>query len=122
MEIKIVGEKGDTVAPGELGEIAIKGPNVMKGYFNPPEETAEVIRDDRFLTRDIGKMDKDGYVYLVDWPKDVVNISGYKVWPREVEEFLSKHDGVIEAAVIGIPNPISGEAVKAFVVLRKARN
>ena len=72
-----------------------------------------------FLTRDIGQMDKDGYVYLVDRPKDIVNISGYKVWPREVEKLLSKHDGVIEAAVIGIPNPIFGETVKAFVVLRR---
>jgi long-chain acyl-CoA synthetase len=119
VEIKIVDEKGDPLAPGDLGQIAIKGPNVMKGYFNRPEETAEVIRDGWFLTGDIGKMDKDGYVYLVDRAKDMVNISGFKVWPREVEEALSKHDAVIEAAVIGIPDPLSGEAVKAFVVQKK---
>jgi long-chain acyl-CoA synthetase len=119
VKIRVVGESGETLAPGELGEIAIKGPNVMKGYFNRPEETAEVIRDGWFLTGDIGKMDKDGYVYLVDRAKDMVNISGFKVWPREVEEVLSKHDGIMEAAVIGIPDPISGEAVKAFVVLKK---
>ncbi len=119
VEIKIVDEKGHTLPAGELGEIAIKGPNVMKGYFNRPEETAEVIRDGWFLSGDIGKMDEDGYVYLVDRAKDMVNISGFKVWPREVEEVLSKHDAVTEAAVIGIPDPISGEAVKAFVVLKE---
>jgi long-chain acyl-CoA synthetase len=119
VEIKVVDEKGDTLPAGQLGEIAIKGPNVMKGYFNRPEETAEVIREGWFLSGDIGKLDEDGYVYLVDRAKDMVNISGFKVWPREVEEVLSKHNAVIEAAVIGIPDPISGEAVKAFVVLKK---
>jgi long-chain acyl-CoA synthetase len=119
VEIKIVDEKGETLARGELGEIAIKGPNVMKEYFNRPDETAEVIRDGWFLTGDIGKLDKDGYLYLVDRAKDMVNVSGFKVWPREVEELLSTHNGVMEAAVIGVPDPLSGEAVKAFVVLKK---
>ena len=119
VEIKVVDEKRETLPAGELGEIAIKGPNVMKGYFNRPEETAEAILDGWFLTGDIGKMDKDGYVYLVDRAKDMVNISGFKVWPREVEEVLSKHEGIVEAAVIGIPDPLAGEAVKAFVVLNK---
>jgi long-chain acyl-CoA synthetase len=119
VEIKILGENGDALPPGELGEIAIKGPNVMKGYFNRLEETAEVIRDGWFLTGDIGKMDKDGYVYLVDRSKDMINVSGFKVWPREVEEVLSKHDAVIEAAVIGVPDSLAGEAVKAFIVLKK---
>jgi long-chain acyl-CoA synthetase len=106
VEIKVMGEEGETLPPGELGEIAIRGPNVMKGYFNRPEETAEVVRDGWFLTGDIGKMDRDGYVYLVDRSKDMINVSGFKVWPREVEEVLSKHDDVIEAAVIGIPDPL----------------
>ncbi|MGH7926293.1 MAG: long-chain-fatty-acid--CoA ligase [Candidatus Binatia bacterium] len=119
VKIKVVNEKGETLPAGELGEIAIKGPNVMKGYFNRPEETAEVIRDGWFLSGDIGKMDKDGYVFLVDRAKDMVNISGFKVWPREVEEVLSRHDGILEVAIIGIPDPLSGEAVKAFVVLKK---
>jgi long-chain acyl-CoA synthetase len=119
VEIKVVGEKGETLPAGQLGEIAIKGPNVMKGYFNRPEETAEVIRDGWFLSGDIGKMDRDGYVYLVDRAKDMVNISGFKVWPREVEEVLSRHDAVLETAIIGIPDPVSGEAVKAFVVPKK---
>jgi long-chain acyl-CoA synthetase len=119
VEIKVVDEKGDILPAGQLGEIAIKGPNVMKGYFNRPEETAEVIREGWFLSGDIGKLDEEGFVYVVDRAKDMVNISGFKVWPREVEEVLSKHNAVIEAAVIGIPDPISGEAVKAFVVLKK---
>jgi long-chain acyl-CoA synthetase len=119
VEIKVIGEKGETLPAGQLGEIAIKGPNVMKGYFNRPEETAEVIHDGWFLSGDIGKMDRDGYVYLVDRAKDMVNISGFKVWPREVEEVLSRHDAVLETAIIGIPEPMSGEAVKAFVVIKK---
>jgi long-chain acyl-CoA synthetase len=117
--IKVVNEKGETVAPGELGEIAIKGANVMKGYFNRPRETAQVIRDGWFLTGDIGRMDADGYLYLVDRAKDIINVSGFKVWPREVEAALSKHLDLAEAAVIGVPDPVSGEAVKAFVVLKK---
>ena len=117
--IKVVNEKGETVAPGELGEIAIKGANVMKGYFNRPRETAQVIRDGWFLTGDIGRMDADGYLYLVDRAKDMINVSGFKVWPRDVEEALSKHLDLAEAAVIGVPDPVSGEAVKAFVVLKK---
>jgi long-chain acyl-CoA synthetase len=119
VKIEVVNEKGETVAAGELGEIAIKGANVMKGYFNRPEENAQVIRDGWFLTGDIGKVDAEGYLYLVDRAKDMINVSGFKVWPREVEEVLSKHRGITEAAVIGVPDPVSGEAVKAFVVLEK---
>jgi long-chain acyl-CoA synthetase len=120
VEVKIVDENGGRLPPGEIGEIAIKGPNVMKGYFNRPDETTQVIRDGWFMTGDIGKMDADGYLYLVDRAKDMVNVSGFKVWPREVEEVLAKHDELAEAAVIGIPDPISGEAVKAFAVKKPA--
>jgi long-chain acyl-CoA synthetase len=119
VEIRVVDENGATLPPGELGEIAIKGPNVMKGYFNRPAETAEAIRDGWFLSGDIGSMDAEGYVYLVDRAKDMVNISGFKVWPREVEELLSTHDAVAEAAVIGVPDALCGEAVKAFIVLKR---
>jgi long-chain acyl-CoA synthetase len=119
VQIKIVNENGESLPPGELGEIAIKGPNVMKGYFNRPEETARAIRDGWFLTGDIGRMDESGYLFLVDRVKDMVNVSGYKVWPREVEEVLSKHSGLNESAVIGVPDPVSGEAVKAFVVVKE---
>lgn len=119
VEIKIIDENGAKLSPGELGEVAIKGPNVMKGYFNRPKDTEQALRDGWFLTGDIGKLDEAGFLYLVDRAKDMVNVSGFKVWPREVEEVLSKLDGLSEAAVIGIPDPISGEAVKAFAVIKE---
>lgn len=117
--IKIVNERRERVAPGELGEIAIKGANVMKGYFNRPKETAQALRDGWFSSGDIGRMDDQGYIYLVDRAKDMINVSGFKVWPREVEEVLAQHSGVAEAAVVGVADPLSGEAVKAFVVPTK---
>ena len=119
VEMKIVDAQGHDLPPGELGEIAIKGPNIMQGYFRRPEETAEVMRDGWFLTGDIGQMDVDGYFYLVDRAKDMINVSGFKVWPSEVEELFMKHPDVSEAAVIGIPDPDSGEAVKTFAVLKE---
>jgi long-chain acyl-CoA synthetase len=118
VEMKIVDAQGRDLPPEEVGEIAIKGPNVMQGYFRRPQESAEVMRDGWFLTGDIGQSDSDGYFYLVDRAKDMINISGFKVWPREVEELCAKHPAVSEAAVIGIPDPDSGEAVKAFSVLK----
>lgn len=90
----------------------------MQGYFRRAAETAEVMRKGWFLTGDIGKMDDDGYFYLVDRSKDMINVSGFKVWPREVEEVLLQHPNIAEVAVVGIPDPDSGEAVKAFVVLK----
>ena len=118
VEMKIVDEKGNELKPGEVGEIAIKGPNVMQGYYRRPEETAQAIRDGWFLTGDIGKMDEDGYFYLVDRAKDMINLAGFKVWPREVEEILIQHPSISEVAVVGIPDADTGEAVKAFVVLK----
>jgi long-chain acyl-CoA synthetase len=117
--MKIVDPEGNDLPPGEVGEIAIKGPNVMMGYYRRPEETAEAVRDGWFFTGDIGRMDEDGYFYLVDRAKDMINVSGFKVWPREVEELLMKHPALLEAAVIGVPDSVSGEAVKAFVVVRR---
>ena len=90
----------------------------MVGYFRRPQETAEVMRDGWFLTGDIGKMDGDGYFYLLDRAKDMINVSGFKVWPREVEEVLLQHPSLAESGVVGIADPVSGEAVKAFVVLK----
>jgi long-chain acyl-CoA synthetase len=119
VEMKIVDPEDRTLPAGEIGEIAIKGPNVMLGYFRRPKETAQAIRDGWFLTGDIGKTDADGYFYLVDRAKDMINVSGFKVWPREVEEVLFQHPGVSEVAVIGIEDADSGEAVKAFVVLQQ---
>lgn len=119
IEMKIADEKGNDLPPGELGEIAIKGPNVMKGYYGRSEETARVVRDGWFFTGDVGTRDEKGYFYLVDRAKDMVNVSGFKVWPREVEEILLQHPMISEAAVIGAPHPDSGETVKAFVVLKE---
>jgi long-chain acyl-CoA synthetase len=117
VEMKIVDPAGQEVADGELGEILIKGPNVMKGYFGNAAATAEAVRDGWLHSGDIGYRDADGYYFLVDRVKDMINISGFKVFPREVEEVLFRHAAVKEAAVIGMPDPVRGEAVKAFVVL-----
>jgi len=103
---------------GAMGELAIKGPQVMRGYWNNEKETAMVLRDGWLLTGDIAKMDDDGYFYIVDRKKDMVNVGGMKVYPREVEELLFEHPGVKEAAIIGVPDGFSGEVVKAFVVPR----
>jgi long-chain acyl-CoA synthetase len=105
---------------GEVGELAVKGPQVMKGYHNKPEETAAVLTSDGWLlTGDIAKMDEKGWTYIVDRKKDLINASGYKVWPNDVEEVLFEHPKVREAAVIGIPDETRGETVKAFIVLEE---
>ena len=117
VEMRIVDGEGHEVADGELGEILIKGPNVMKGYFGNAAATAEAIRDGWLHSGDIGYRDRDGYYFLVDRLKDMINMSGFKVFPREVEEVLFRHAAVKEAAVVGTPDALRGEAVKAFVVL-----
>jgi len=106
------------MSQGESGELAIRGPQVMKGYWNKPEETAAVVRDGWLLTGDIARMDTDGYFSLVDRKKDLILCSGYNVYPREVEEVLFMHPAVAQAAAIGVPDPYRGETVKAFVVLK----
>jgi len=119
VEMKIVDEAGYQVADGELGEILIKGPNVMKGYYGNPAATAEAIRAGWLHSGDIGYRDQDGYYFIVDRVKDMINVAGFKVFPREVEEVLFRHPAVKEAAVVGVPDPVRGEAVKAFVVLNQ---
>jgi len=121
VQVQIVNSEGQPLPPGEVGEIAIKGPNVMQGYFRQPRASAEVIRDGWFHTGDIGKVDEDGYFYLVDRVKDMINVSGFKVWPREVEDVLLQHPSLAEIAVVGVPDPASGEAVKAFGVLKNGQ-
>lgn len=124
-EAKIVdAETGTKDLPvGETGELAIRGPQVMKGYWKSPEETKNVFRDEWLLTGDIARRDGDGYFYIVDRKKDMIDASGFKVWPREVEEILFTHPDIKEAAVIGVPDQYRGENVKAFVVLKdKNRN
>ena len=101
---------------GESGELVIKGPQVMKGYWNMPEETEETLRDGWLHTGDVACMDEDGYFYIVDRKKDMISASGYNVYPREIEEVLYEHEGVAEAVAIGVADDYRGETVKAFVV------
>jgi long-chain acyl-CoA synthetase len=117
-DIAIMDDDGNPLPLGETGEIAAKGPQIMKGYWEKPDETAATMSGDYFLTGDIGYMDPDGYIRIVDRKKDMVVVSGFNVYPNEVEDVLAAHPAVIEAAVIGVPDDASGEAVKAFVVLK----
>jgi len=113
-------EMGDReLAPGEAGELVIRGPQVMIGYWKKPDENKMALRESWFYTGDIATTDQDGYFRIVDRKKDMINVSGLKVWPREVEEVLYEHPAIREAAVIGVPDPRSGEAVKAYVVLKQ---
>jgi long-chain acyl-CoA synthetase len=112
-------DDGVTVLPtGEIGELVIKGPQVMKGYHNMPTETENTLRDGWLYTGDIARMDEDGYFYIVDRKKELIKPGGYQVWPREVEEVIMKHPKVLEVGVAGIPDPYRGETVKAWVVLK----
>lgn len=112
-------ETGERVPEGEIGEICVKGPQVMKGYWNRPEETAQTLRDGWLLTGDLGYMDEDGYFYVVDRKKDMIIAGGYNIYPREVEEVLYEHPDVVEVVAAGVPDPYRGETVKAYVVLKE---
>ncbi|GAB4261458.1 MAG: long-chain fatty acid--CoA ligase [Deferrisomatales bacterium] len=119
VEVRIADPEGNEVPRGELGEIWIKGPNVMKEYYRKPEATAEAIVDGWLRSGDIGYMDEEGYVFIVDRVKDMINSAGLKVWPREVEEVLYTHPNVRECAVIGVPHEVFGETVKAVIALKE---
>jgi len=110
---------GEELPTGQIGELAVKGPQVMVGYWNRPEDTAAVLKDGWLLTGDMGYMDEDGYFYIVDRKKDMIIAGGFNIYPREVEEVLFEHPAIQEAAVIGVPDPYRGETVKAFVVLKQ---
>lgn len=119
-EVKIVSmETGEPVPVKEIGEFAIKGPQIMKGYWNRPEETKEVLQDGWLYTGDLGYMDEEGYFYVVDRKKDMIIAGGYNIYPREIEEVLYEHPDVIEAVAAGIPDPYRGETVKAYIVLKE---
>jgi long-chain acyl-CoA synthetase len=119
VEMRVVDTSGEEVPQGEVGEIAIRGHNIMKGYWNKPEATAEVLSADGwFRTGDIGRMDEDGYYYIVDRKKDLIIRGGFNIYPREIEEVLYEHPEVAEAAVIGVPHPQLGEEVAAAVALK----
>ncbi|RMF70131.1 MAG: long-chain fatty acid--CoA ligase, partial [Calditrichaeota bacterium] len=109
-------ETRKTLPVGEVGELAVRGPQVMRGYWNMEQETRDVLKDGWLFTGDIARMDEEGYFYIVDRKKDMIIAGGFNIFPREVEEVLYEHPGVLEAAVIGAPDEYRGETVKAFIV------
>ena len=122
MDVVALADSSKILPPGEVGEIRIRGPNVTRGYWNRPKETAEAFVGDRFLTGDIGYMDPDGYFYLVDRKKDMIISGGFNVYPQMIEQAIYEHPAVQEVIVIGIPDDYRGEAAKAFVKLRAGAN
>lgn len=120
-EAIILDEHGVEAEIGQIGEIAIKGPQVMKGYWNSPEQTDKAFQNGWFMTGDMGYVDEEGFFYVVDRKKDMIIAGGYKIYPREVEEVLYEHDDVLECTVIGIPDEYRGETVKAFIVTKEGR-
>jgi long-chain acyl-CoA synthetase len=111
-------DTGGPLPPGEVGELAVSGPQVMQGYWNRPEETAEIIREGWLLTGDMVRMDEQGYFYMVDRKKELIIVGGLNVYPREVEDALYENDKVQEVLVAGVPDAHRGEIVKAYVVLK----
>ncbi|MFY9588890.1 MAG: long-chain fatty acid--CoA ligase [Actinomycetota bacterium] len=118
IEVAILDDDDKPVATGETGEVCVKGPNVMKGYYNLPDATADAMRSGWFHTGDMGHLDEDGYLYITERKKDMIIRGGFNIYPRDVEEVLYGHPAVLEAAVVGIPDPKMGEEVRAYVVLR----
>ncbi|MFF4658774.1 long-chain fatty acid--CoA ligase [Streptomyces sp. NPDC001381] len=118
VEVRLLDEKGQDVTPGEVGELAVRGPNVMKGYWNRPEETAATVPDGWLRSGDLARQDEDGYFYIVDRKKDMIIRGGYNVYPREIEEVLHEHPAVALAAVVGVGHAHLGEEIAAAVVLR----
>lgn len=118
VEIRIVDDNDQDVAPGEVGEIIARGPNIFKGYWRREEETAETMKGGWFHTGDMGRVDEDGYYYIVDRKKDMIVVSGYNVYPIELENVIMRHPKVVDCAVIGVPDDYQGEAVKACIVLK----
>lgn len=110
---------GTPLPINEIGELAVQGPQVMKGYWNRPEETEQVLKDNWLFTGDVGYMDEKGYFYIVDRKKDIIIAGGYNIYPREIEEVLYEHPDIQEAIVAGVPDPYRGETVKAYVVLKE---
>ncbi len=119
VELRLVDEQGRDVAPGDVGEILVRGPNVMAGYWNRPEETARALRDGWLHTGDLARRDDRGFIYIVDRKKDMVISGGVNIYPREAENVLARHPAVADVAVFGVPDPRWGEALAAAVVLRE---
>ncbi len=116
--VRVVDDERNELPPGEVGEFVTTGPQVVSGYWEKPEETEHAIPGGALHTGDVGLMDEDGWFYLVDRKKDMINVSGYKVWPRDIEDALYEHEAVREVAVVGVPDEYRGETVKAFVSLK----
>ena len=121
-EIRILNIDGEPVEPGSIGEVVVRGPNVMQGYWNKTEQTEAVLKADGYWTGDLGYLDPDGYLYLVDRSKDMIVSGGENVYSTEVEEVLYRHPAVLEAAAFGVPDERWGEAVWAVVVPREAHH
>jgi acyl-CoA synthetase (AMP-forming)/AMP-acid ligase II len=119
LEVRLVDDDGNDAAPGEVGEITVYGPAVMKGYYKYPEATEEAIRDGWLFTGDLARADEEGYLYIVDRRKDLIITGGYNVYPKEVEDVLFTHPKIIDVAVIGTPHPKWGESIRAVVVPKK---
>ncbi|WP_010283484.1 fatty acid--CoA ligase family protein [Bacillus timonensis] len=117
---KVVDENGDEVPVNQVGELIVRGPNVMKGYYKMPEESDATLRNGWLYTGDLARMDEEGYFYIVDRKKDMIIVGGYNVYPREVEEVLYNHPDIVEAAVVGVPDPNLGEVVHCYVVKKSA--
>lgn len=123
-ELKIVDDFGQEVSPGTIGELVLRGTpgvSLMKGYFKNPEATAETIRGEWLYTGDLAWMDEEGYFYFVDRKKDIIKRAGENVSAGEVEAVLKQHPAVLDAAVIGVPDPVRDEAIQALVILREGR-
>ncbi|OBX37084.1 long-chain-fatty-acid--CoA ligase [Halomonas elongata] len=118
-EVKVVDLEGNDLPFGEAGELCVRGPQVMKGYWNRDDETAKAIdADGWFHTGDIAKLQDDGYIRIVDRKKDMILVSGFNVYPNEIEDVVAMHPGVVESAAVGVPDEESGEAIKLFVVAK----
>jgi long-chain acyl-CoA synthetase len=118
VELRLVDAEGEDVLVGDAGELLVRGPNVFVGYWEDPEATARVLDDGWLRTGDVAVVDDDGFLYLVDRAKDLIIVSGFNVFPAEVEEVLLQHPGIEACAVVGVPHPHTGESVKAYVKVR----
>jgi fatty-acyl-CoA synthase len=121
-EIEILDENMETVSSNTVGEIAVRGPTVMKGYYKNPEATAETIKNEWLLTGDLGRKDEDGYLYVVGRKKEMIISGGENIYPAEVEGALNRHPQILESAVIGVPDPKWGETVMALIVLHPGKS
>jgi long-chain acyl-CoA synthetase len=121
VEVRVVDERDRDVPVGEVGELLVRGPNLMQAYYNMPEETAKALRGGWLYTGDMAKLDEDGYIYIVERKKDLIIRGGLNIYPRDVEEVLMRHPAVMECAVVGVPSERMGEEVLAYVVLQNGK-